>query len=71
VKSTPRLIIDTYYAHKINVVKGLDSAYAVCNDRFVNTGGIMYLLFIVPSISLIVMAVMEMVSELRGGKSNL
>jgi hypothetical protein len=31
----------------------------------------MYLLFIVPSISLIVMAVMEMVSELRGGKSNI
>jgi hypothetical protein len=27
----------------------------------------MYLLFIVPSISLVVMAVMEMVSELRGG----
>jgi hypothetical protein len=27
----------------------------------------MYLLFVVPSISLIVMAVMEMASELRGG----
>jgi hypothetical protein len=29
----------------------------------------MYLLFIVLSISLVVMAVMEMVSELRGGDS--
>jgi hypothetical protein len=31
----------------------------------------MYLLFIIPSISLVVMAVIEMVSELRGGKSNI
>jgi hypothetical protein len=27
----------------------------------------MYLLFVIPSISLVVMAVMEMASELRGG----
>ena len=47
--------------------------YAVCYARLVllHRRLPMYLLFVIPSISLVVMAVMEMASELRGGKSNI